>query len=463
MLTIYNSLSKQKETFQPIHPDEVRMYVCGMTVYDLCHIGHGRIFVVFDMIARYLRYRGFKVTYVRNITDIDDKIIKRANENGEGIDELTARNIKAMFEDEASLGVVEPDIVPRATEHLPEIISMIETLVDKKHAYVADNGDVYFAVDKFETYGELAQQDIDSLIAGHRVDVLDKKNNPLDFALWKSAKPDEPSWESPWGAGRPGWHIECSAMSAKTLGPHFDIHGGGMDLQFPHHQNEIAQSEAAHDCKSVNTWIHVGFVQVDEEKMSKSLGNFFTIREVLKVYNPEVVRYFMLASHYRSPINYSKANLDSAEQALTRLYTCLRDIPNADEPDNLGHFETRFVDSMNDDFNTPEALAVLFDLVREINQLKDQGDVAQAAGYAAMLRRLGGVFGLLTQAPQAFLHRGVEQNIAQQVEQLISDRNAARTEKNWAQADKIRDQLTQMGVALEDRNGETLWRIETTE
>lgn len=462
MLMIHDSLTKQKKEFKPIVPGEVRMYVCGMTVYDLCHIGHGRIFVVFDMVSRYLRYRNYKVTYVRNITDIDDKIIKRANDNDETIDDVTSRNIKAMFEDEATLGVLKPDIVPRATEHVDDIIQMIETLIEKKYAYVAEDGDVYFSVETFPTYGQLAHQDLETLQAGHRVDVLESKKNPLDFALWKIAKPGEPSWESPWGAGRPGWHIECSAMTAKTLSETIDIHGGGMDLQFPHHQNEIAQSEAAHGCQFVNTWMHVGFVQINQEKMSKSLGNFFTIREVIKVYNPEVIRYFMLASHYRSPINYSTENLDSAQHALTRMYSCLRDLPEAKEPENLDHFEDRFVAAMDDDFNTPEALAVLFDLVREINHLKDENNLEKAAQYAAMLKRLAGVCGLLNQDPMVFLHRGVSEEERATIEALIRDRNVARSNKEWMLADQIRDQLSDMGVVLEDSGAETKWRIDET-
>lgn len=458
MLKIHNSLTKQKEPFQTIIPGEVRMYVCGMTVYDYCHIGHGRIFVVFDMVARYLRYRKYKVTYVRNITDIDDKIIRRAQENNESIEALTARTIAAMHEDEAALGVDQPDIVPKATEYIDEIIEMIQTLVDDQAAYVADNGDVYFAVDKFENYGELAHQDLDTLMAGHRVDVLESKRYPLDFALWKLAKPGEPSWVSPWGAGRPGWHIECSAMSAKTLGKQFDLHGGGMDLMFPHHQNEIAQSEAAHDCKMVNTWMHCGFVQVNEEKMSKSLGNFFTIREVLKVYHPEVIRYFMLASHYRSPINYATQNLDSAWHALKRVYGALRDLPQTDqESGDIAHFEERFVDAMNDDFNTPEAMAVLFDIVREINHFKERGEFEMAGHFGALLRRLGGVLGMFQYDPVSILRAGIDDGDVHKIEELVAMRNEARAQKDWAKADELREKLTSMGVTLEDKAGQTVW------
>jgi cysteinyl-tRNA synthetase len=457
MLRIYNSLSKQKEDFVPRVPGKVGIYVCGMTVYDLCHIGHGRLFVVFDMVTRYLRYAGFDVTYVRNITDIDDKIINRAIENNEAIDQLTGRNIKAMYEDEAALGVLRPDLEPRATQHIPGIINMIKTLIKAGYAYLAANGDVYYAVKNFPTYGELAQQDINKLRAGARVDVLDVKRDPLDFVLWKLAKPQEPSWDSPWGKGRPGWHIECSAMSTETLGKHFDLHGGGMDLLFPHHQNEIAQSEGANGCKMVNIWMHNGFVQVDQEKMSKSLGNFFTIREVLKLYDPEVVRYFMLASHYRSPISYSTENLASAELALQRFYLCLRDLPEATEPaDN--DYEARFVAAMNDDFNTPVAMAVLFDMAREVNRLKKQGKgQASAAGLATQVKRLGGVLGLLQRDALSFLQVGVAAEQREIIEELIAERRQARVNKEWARADQLRDQLHQMGIEVEDRTDQTIW------
>jgi cysteinyl-tRNA synthetase len=456
MLRIYNSLSQEKEEFIPRVPGKIGLYVCGMTVYDYCHVGHGRIFVVFDMVSRYLRYAGFDLTYVRNITDIDDKIIARANENQEPIEQLTERNIKAMHEDEAALGVLPPDLEPRATQHIPSIINMIEKLVKAGYAYIVSNGDVYYSVKNFSTYGELAHQDLDKLQAGHRVDVMEDKRDPLDFVLWKLAKPNEPSWESPWGAGRPGWHIECSAMSTETLGPHFDIHGGGLDLVFPHHQNEIAQSEAANGCKMVNTWIHVGFVQVNQDKMSKSLGNFFTIREVLNIYDPEVVRYFILASHYRSPINYSTENLASAELALQRFYLCLRDHQEAEEPVN-NPYEARFVASMEDDFNTSEAIAVLFEMAREINRLKKQGKAKEAAGLAAQVKRLGGVLGLLQRDALTFLQAGISAEQRQKIEQLIADRAAARANKNWGGADQLRAQLHQMGIEVEDRATGTIW------
>lgn len=456
MLRIYNSLSKEKEDFVPRVPGKVGIYVCGITVYDYCHIGHGRMFVVFDVVTRFLRYRGYEVTYVRNITDIDDKIINRANENQEPIEQLTERTIKAMEEDEAALSVLTPDIVPRATQYIPSIINMIERLVNANYAYVASNGDVYYAVKNFSTYGELAHQDVNKLRAGARVDVLDEKRDPLDFVLWKLAKPKEPSWDSPWGAGRPGWHIECSAMSTETLGTHFDIHGGGLDLVFPHHQNEIAQSEGANGCKMVNTWMHMGFVHVDQEKMSKSLGNFFTIREVLKVYDAEVVRYFLMASHYRSPISYSTENLSSAELALQRFYLCLRDCPAVGESDQSS-YEANFVAAMEDDFNTPEAIAVLFDMAREVNRLKKQNKRDEAARVAVQLKRLGGVLGILQRDPLAFLQTGVSAEQKACIESLISDRAQARADKNWPEADRLRNELHAMGIEVEDRANETIW------
>lgn len=456
MLRIYNSLSKEKEDLVSLVPGKIGLYVCGMTVYDLCHIGHGRIFVVFDMVTRFLRYAGFDVTYVRNITDIDDKIINRANENQEPIEQLTERTIQAMVEDETALGVLRPDIEPRATKHIPSIINMIEKLIKADYAYVATNGDVYYAVKNFVSYGELAHQDMNNLRAGHRVDVLEEKRDPLDFVLWKLAKPKEPSWDSPWGAGRPGWHIECSAMSTATLGPHFDLHGGGLDLVFPHHQNEIAQSEGANGCQMVNTWMHVGFVQVNQDKMSKSLGNFFTIRDVLKTYDPEVVRYFMLASHYRSPINYSSENLASAELALQRFYLCLRDCPEAAEPVGT-QYESRFVAAMEDDFNTPVAIAVLFDMAREVNRLKKQGKRNEAASVATQVKRLGGVLGLLQRDALTFLQAGVSAEQRAEIEKFIAERAQARANKEWSQADQLRDALHQMGIEVEDRAKETIW------
>ncbi|RQW80681.1 MAG: cysteine--tRNA ligase, partial [Methylococcus sp.] len=395
MLQIYNTLTRRKETFVPIEPGTARLYVCGMTVYDYCHLGHARVMVVFDVVARYLRQSGYRLTYVRNITDIDDKIIQRANENGEDIGSLTARYIDAMHEDERALGVLPPDREPRATQSIPDIIAMIETLIERGLAYVGDNGDVFYAVADFPRYGQLSGKRIDELRAGERVDVDAAKRDPLDFVLWKMAKSGEPAWASPWGEGRPGWHIECSAMSTCCLGNHFDIHGGGMDLQFPHHENEIAQSEGATGETFVNVWMHNGFVRVNEEKMSKSLGNFFTVREVLASYRPEVVRFFILNSHYRSPLNYSDAQLDEAETALTRLYTALRGLSLETAP-TLGdsEFGARFRAAMDDDFNTAEAIAVLFDMAREVNRLRgEQQDAAPA--LASRLKALANGLGLL--------------------------------------------------------------------
>jgi len=459
MLQLFNNLTRKKEPFTPIEPGKVGMYVCGMTVYDYCHVGHARVLVVFDMIARYLRYSGYEVTYVRNITDIDDKIIRRANENGEAIDNLTGRFIEAMHEDAAALGVLPPDSEPRATTSMAGIIKMIQTLVEKGYAYAADNGDVYYDVSRFEGYGKLSGKKLEELRAGERVAVGEAKDDPLDFVLWKAAKPDEPSWDSPWGAGRPGWHIECSAMSTHCLGDHFDIHGGGLDLQFPHHENEIAQSEGATGCKFVNYWLHNGFVQIKEEKMSKSLGNFFILREVLKSYAPEVMRYFILASHYRSPLNYSDQNLDSARAALERFYTALRGVEMAQVSDG-GEYETRFRQAMDDDFNTAEALAVLFELANQLNKAKAENDQAQAAQLAGQLKYLGGVLGLLQDDPDAFLKGGAEEDGLgdNEIDALIEQRTAAKQEKNWAEADRIRDELQAQGIILEDGASGTTWR-----
>ncbi|WJW74501.1 cysteine--tRNA ligase [Thiohalobacter sp. IOR34] len=458
MLQIYNSLTRKKEPFQPIEPGKVRMYVCGMTVYDYCHLGHARVLVVFDVIVRHLRDIGYEVTYVRNVTDIDDKIIRRANENHEPFEQLTSRFIEAMHEDAEALGVLPPDIEPRATAWMDDIIAMIQTLIDKGYAYAAGNGDVYYDVSRFEHYGQLSGERLEDLRAGARIEVDEAKQDPLDFVLWKAAKPGEPSWPSPWGEGRPGWHIECSAMSTRCLGESFDIHGGGMDLKFPHHENEIAQSEAACDCKFVNYWIHNGFIQVDEEKMSKSLGNFFTVREVLAHYQPEVVRFFILASHYRSPLNYSDENLDQARGALERLYTALRDAP-AEGGRVQEAALARFHERMNDDFNTPEAIALLFELARELNRAKAE-DPATAADLAATLRRLGGVLGLLQAAPEAFLRgQPAEAGLDEaEIERLIEQRNAARARKDWAESDRIRDLLKAQGILLEDGPQGTSWR-----
>ena len=463
MLTIYNTLTRQKETFTPIEPGKARMYVCGMTVYDYCHLGHARVMVVFDITARYLRHLGYEVTYVRNVTDIDDKIITRANENGEPYTALTERFINAMHEDERALGVLPPDVEPRATRAIAEMLGMIQTLIDRGYAYVGGNGDVFYAVSKFQGYGQLSGKNPDDLRAGERVDVDEAKRDPLDFVLWKMAKPGEPYWESPWGQGRPGWHIECSAMSTCCLGNHFDIHGGGMDLQFPHHENEIAQSEGATGEKFVNLWMHNGFVRVQEEKMSKSLGNFFTVREILGRYRPEAVRFFILNSHYRSPLNYCDENLDEANAALTRLYTALRGLNPASEGASGEAYRARFDAAMDDDFNTPEAIAVLFELAREVNKARTDKP-EEAAGLAAVLKDLGGIIGLLEADPEEFLKGGVSEQdyglSAEAIEILIQQRLDARKNKQWAEADRIRNELKEQGIVLEDGAGGTTWRRE---
>ncbi|WP_312975011.1 cysteine--tRNA ligase [Stutzerimonas nitrititolerans] len=457
-LSIYNTLSKTKEAFQPLEGNQVRMYVCGMTVYDFCHIGHARVMVAFDVVTRWLRQRGYDVTYVRNITDIDDKIIRRANENGEPFEALVERMIAAMHEDEARLNVLRPDVEPRATQHIDGMFAMIQTLIDKGYAYAPGNGDVYYRVGKFVGYGKLSRRKIEDLKIGARIEVDEAKEDPLDFVLWKAAKPGEPSWQSPWGAGRPGWHIECSVMSTCCLGETFDIHGGGPDLVFPHHENEIAQSEAATGKQYANAWMHAGAVRVDGEKMSKSLGNFFTIREVLEKYRPEVVRYLLVSSHYRSPINYSEDSLKEAKGALERFYTALRGLPEVAAAGGESFVE-RFGVAMDDDFNSPEACAVLFDMAREINRLRE-ADPQAAAALAARLKELAGVLGVLQMSPDAFLQAGAEGKVdAAEVEALIAARLQARAEKNWAESDRIRDQLTAMGVVLEDGKGGTTWRL----
>ena len=455
MLKIYNSLAREKQEFVPIVAGKASMYVCGMTVYDYCHLGHARVMVVFDMVSRWLRATGLDVTYVRNITDIDDKIIKRAQENRETIGELTARYIQAMEEDAAQLGVLPPDVEPLATKHIAEMLQMITALMEKGHAYLADNGDVFYAVNSFPGYGKLSGKSLEDLRAGERVEVDTHKRDPMDFVLWKAAKPNEPSWDSPWGKGRPGWHIECSAMGASILGKHFDLHGGGQDLQFPHHENEIAQSEGAHECTFVNYWMHNGFVRVDDEKMSKSLGNFFTIREVLKKYDPEVVRFFILRAHYRSPLNYSDQHLDDAKQALTRLYTALRGAkPSATAVDWAHPAAVSFKAAMEDDFNTPEAMAVLFDLANELNK-------THSTEVAALLKGLGGVLGILQREAEAFLQSGQPSTngyVPEQIEQLITQRLEARRSKNFAEADRIRQELHDNGIVLEDSPQGTIWR-----
>ena len=455
MLNIYNSLTRSKQRFVALQSGKVGMYVCGMTVYDFCHLGHARVLVVFDLVSRWLQVSGYQVIYVRNITDIDDKIIKRALENGEPFQHLTERFIEAMNEDAAALGVRKPEFEPRATANIPQMLQLIGNLIDKGMAYRADNGDVYYVVHKFNGYGKLSGKSLEQLRAGARVDINPNKREPLDFVLWKAAKVGEPSWDSPWGKGRPGWHIECSAMSERYLGTHFDIHGGGQDLQFPHHENEIAQSEAAHGHTFVNYWMHNGFVRIDDEKMSKSLGNFFTVREVLHRYDAEVVRFFIARAHYRSPLNYSDHHLDDARQALTRLYTALKafDVDSSSTVIDWDHaYAKRFREAMNDDFNTPEAVAVLFELANEVNR-------SHSRELALLLRALGAVLGLLERDPVDFLQSGEVSDLsAEQIETRIIARKAARKDKNFAEADRIRDELLSMGVVLEDASDGTTWR-----
>ena len=449
-LKIHNSLTREKEVFAPLVPGKVRMYVCGVTVYDYCHVGHARCYTVFDTVVRYLRARGLDVQYVRNVTDIDDKIIRRAAESGEAIGALTQRFTAAMHEDFDALGILRPDSEPRATEHIAEMIAMIETLIANGKAYAADNGDVYYDISEFPAYGRLSGKKPEDLRAGARVDVDEAKHDPLDFVLWKAAKPGEPSWDSPWGPGRPGWHIECSAMARKELGDAFDLHGGGMDLKFPHHENEIAQTCGAHDTQFAKYWMHNGFVNIDDEKMSKSLGNFFTIREVLKHYRAEVLRYFLLASHYRSPMNYSDDNLEKAKGSVARLYLALRGDIGAPRD---SEYSRRFFEVMDDDFNTPQALAVLFDLAHAINTAPEN-DKATLRGE---LKKLGGILGLLQHDPETWL-RGDASDDDAHIEQLIDARNAARKARDFAAADRIRDELLASGVILEDGPTGTSWR-----
>jgi cysteinyl-tRNA synthetase len=460
-LKIYNTLARDKQVFSPIEPGKVRLYVCGMTVYDYCHLGHARVMVVFDMVQRWLRASGFDVTYVRNITDIDDKIIHRAIENRETIGQLTQRFIDAMDEDSAALGVQRPDHEPRATAYVPQMLDLIQKLQKNGLAYQGSDGDVNYSVRDFPGYGKLSGKSLDDLRAGERVDVNTGKRDPLDFVLWKASKESEPAevkWDSPWGKGRPGWHIECSAMANDLLGDHFDIHGGGQDLQFPHHENEIAQSEGAHQHGFVNYWMHNGFVRVDNEKMSKSLGNFFTIRDVLKKYDPEVIRFFILRAHYRSPLNYSDAHLDDARVALTRFYTALKDVP-VDGAMTVDHTEAhalRFAEAMNDDFNTPVAIAVLFDLANEVNKTK-------SPAHARQLKALAGVIGLLQRPADDFLKARIGSDgdglSEADIEEKIAARVAAKKAKNFAEADGIRAELAAAGVILEDKpGGLTEWR-----
>lgn len=453
MLKIYNSLTRTKQEFKPTTPGKIGMYVCGVTVYDLCHIGHARTFVNFDVIVRYLRYAGYEVKYVRNITDIDDKIIKRANERGISAHDLAEQFIVEMHKDFDALNIKRPDIEPKATDNITEIVNFVQKLIDNQHAYVAESGDVLFDINSFKEYGKLSGQKLDELQAGARIEVEKTKHNPLDFVLWKMSKPGEPSWESPWGAGRPGWHIECSAMNNKYLGKEFDIHGGGSDLIFPHHENEIAQSCCANKTPYVHYWMHSGMVMINEEKMSKSLNNFFTIRDVLETYDAETIRFFLLSGQYRSPLNYSQENLDKARAALNRLYTTLRDT-QAVEPDSTeDEYTAKFKEYMDDDFNTPGAISVLFDLAKQIN--KESGETAQK--LAGRLKQLASVLGILEQDPNKFLTTGAKDDDVEQIEALIKQRNEARKQKNWALADEARDKLKQMHIELEDGPQGTVW------
>jgi len=460
-LMIYNTLTRSKEIFTPLEPGKIRMYVCGITVYDYCHLGHGRMLLAFDVITRYLRARGYDVTYVRNITDIDDKILRRAAENGEPYNALTARFIDVMHEDERRLDVLPPSIEPRATQHIGDIISLVERLIAKGFAYRADNGDVYYAVDQFADYGKLSGKKPEELLAGARIEIDEAKRDPRDFALWKAAKPNEEAvWNSPWGPGRPGWHIECSAMSTSCLGDTFDIHGGGGDLQFPHHENEIAQSEAATGKHYANYWIHNGAVRVDGEKMSKSLNNFFTIREILDKYDAEVVRYLLISSHYRSEIDYSQESLQEARNGLDRFYNALKDhadvAPASQDELTRSSFYDRFILAMDDDFNTREALSAMYDLVRDLNS---EADATAKRNLASQLKALGQILGILRRNPHEYLQAGVALS-GEQIEALIAERLQARTDKNFVRSDEIRDELKAKGVVLEDSKGGTTWRRE---
>lgn len=473
-LAIYDSLTGRKQTFKPLVDGQVGMYVCGMTVYDYCHIGHARMMIGFDMVVRWLAQLGYNVNYVRNITDIDDKIITRARENGEDIGTLTERFIKAMHEDFSALGCLAPDIEPRATDHITEMQQMIETLMTGDYAYAGDNGDVYYAVDSFADYGKLSKRNLDDMQAGARVDVENDKRNPFDFVLWKAAKPDEPQWASPWGQGRPGWHIECSAMSTKCLGHTFDIHGGGHDLQFPHHENEIAQSEAATGCEYARNWMHVGFINVDGEKMSKSLANFSTIRDVIAKYLPETVRFFLLSSHYRSQVNFSDSALDEAHNSLSRLYNALK-LTEQQKQQALTIDDTllneaysseagqSFIKAMNDDFNSSTAISVLFGLARDINKAIKAEDIDTAWQLAQQLKALAQVLNILQQPVQDFLQAVVGEQAADgltdaAIDDLITARADAKTNKDFARADEIREQLKEAGIELEDSRAGTTWR-----
>lgn len=479
MLKIYNSLTHKKENFKPIHFPKVGLYVCGITVYDYCHIGHARSMIVFDVVVRYLLQLGYDVNFIRNITDVDDKIINRARENNETTEQLTARFIQAMNEDARALGLLPPNHEPRATEYITEIIALISKLLANHSAYIAENGDVYFNVRNFLDYGQLSNRDVDKLRAGVRIEINDLKRDPLDFILWKIAKPGEPKWPSPWGEGRPGWHIECSAMSTHELGQPFDIHGGGLDLKFPHHENEIAQSEAACNVRFANTWMHVGLLQLNNEKMSKSLGNYFTIKEVLAKHEVETIRYFMLMAHYRSPINYSNENLTQAYHALSRLYLALLDLPPIpdfnidllanDQSQTLSQWDKKliqdffqtFQSAMNDDFNTPEAIAVLFEMAHQIQRWRSEQKIKEALLLASLLKYQGAVLGILQKDPEIFLRGTVSADEIDRINQLIKAREQARINKAWQQADEIRDQLQAMGVVIEDSTIGTRWRKTT--
>lgn len=451
MLHLYNSLTRKKELFTPMQPGKIGLYVCGITVYDHCHLGHARSMVGFDVIVRFLRTQGYDVKFVRNITDIDDKIIARAQERGVTLTELTDQFIASMHADTEALGVLSPDLEPRATQHMGSITRLIQRLIDKKFAYLGENGDVYYQVECFKEYGKLSHKDLDGLVSGARVEVVKEKRSPLDFVLWKKAKPGEPSWPSPWGDGRPGWHIECSAMAMHELGEHFDIHGGGLDLQFPHHENEIAQSEAASGKCFANYWLHVGMLQVNNEKMAKSTGNFFTISDVLKKHHPEIVRYFLLSSHYRSPLNYSDDNIRLAGRALMRLYQTIKDISAVSEELDM-EWVAKYNNAMNDDFNTPEALSILFQLSHDINKTK-------SPKLVATLKHLAGTLGLLQEVPSEFLKAGLPSDEQAQINQLIAQRLDARMQKDWARADEIRKTLLEQGIEIEDSADGTTWRI----
>jgi len=460
MLKIYNTLTSQKEVFKPINPNNVGLYVCGMTVYDYCHIGHARVLVMFDVITRHMRRNFPEVKYVRNITDIDDKIINRSIENQEDIYSLTNRFINAMHEDERALNILKPDVEPRATDSIDQMHKMIESLLAKEIAYQGENGDIYYSVRDFKNYGKLSGKNLNELEAGARVDVESDKQDPLDFVLWKMTKPNEPEWSSPWGEGRPGWHIECSAMSTHHLGNHFDIHGGGMDLTFPHHENEIAQSEGANNCPFVNTWMHVGFVNINDEKMSKSLNNFFTIRDVLKKYDGETLRYFLISSHYRSPVNFSEENLVRARSSLTRLYTAIRGLSASTKEVNKVSmdfdYEKRFKEALDDDFNTPIALSILFEISKHANTEREN-DKDQAGALSELLKKLGNQIGIMKHDADDYLKKGIELSDTK-IDEKISQRESARAAKDFAMSDKIRDELLALGIILEDSINGTTWR-----